>query len=174
MLHLNIRTMTNSDISEVIAIDGQCFSEAANEKFFHDAITANQSRTTREPVVACDKQGRIIGYAYWSFDNTRELRIEAICVREGFRRQGVGTSLIEYIRKQMKRSRIHVMKTLVHDAKLDAQLFFRSHRFVGTCTSGSAYWMRFITPLDDLSGKHIAAIATECRQKRHKQQKENR
>ena len=61
---------------------------------------------TNRPIFVAEENGEILGYAFCIFQkhtndcfftNVKTMRIEDICVEEGYRRQKIGTSLFKFV-----------------------------------------------------------------------------
>jgi len=164
-MEIVIRQMQISDIGAVLEIDSECFHVSPDPVMFESMIREFGGRPSRLPVVALNEEGAIVGYAHWSFAEDSKMRLEAVCVKDGYRRQGVGSFLMKVVMTQLRRARKMTLTCLIHDEKLDVLNFLKDHGFVMKAASDNVYRAKYVVPMDNLSDKHIASIAEACRKR---------
>lgn len=94
---MKIRRMESSDVTEVAAIEKNCFSQPWSRHAFRDAVNDNNAVF----LVAEDEMHRILGYI-GMYVSLPEGEITNVAVAEEFRGQGVGKKLVSAIRQWAK------------------------------------------------------------------------
>ena len=90
---INIRVATSVDLSAVADIARSCFDDYSADDYLKMSIDSNYE------FVVAEKNGIIMGYLiYLKIDD--KLEIIKIATGEDFKRQGVATSLISYMKDQ--------------------------------------------------------------------------
>lgn len=94
---MKMRRMESSDVTEVEAIEKNCFSQPWSRQAFRDAVNDNNAVF----LVAEDEMHRILGYI-GMYVSLPEGEITNVAVAEEFRGQGVGRKLVSAIRQWAK------------------------------------------------------------------------
>lgn len=176
---MKIRKMTPNDIPTVVAIESETYSEPISESDLHKEIK-NKNNGSEHPSLApivATEDDEVIGYALFDRDhrNSKSLILLVVATAKSKGRQGVAAKLIEYIKGKMKALKCSGISTaLVHQDRLPAQNFLSKMGFTCTEIEGSefngeeceSYRFNYSVPLDDLSSRHIAKIAKECKEAR--------
>jgi ribosomal-protein-alanine N-acetyltransferase len=121
-LEAKIRWLIRRDMPEVLPIERASFEFPWSE---NDFINALRQRNIIGMVAELDEV--VVGYMIYELHPNR-IYLWSLAVHPEFRRQGVGSALIEKLVSKLyqKRSRINVE---VRETNLDAQLFFRGSGF---------------------------------------------
>lgn len=91
-----IRSMRQSDIPDVAAIESSTYEFPWSSGIFRDCLLAGYTS------VVLVRDGRIIGYGIMSVAAS-EAHLLNICIKQGFRRQGIGRMLLKYL---LERARV--------------------------------------------------------------------
>jgi len=92
----NFRTMRQSDIPEVTAIESRTYDFPWSSGIFRDCLLAGYTS------VVLERDDGIIGYGIMSVA-AGEAHLLNICIKQDFRRQGVGTMLLQYLLERARR-----------------------------------------------------------------------
>jgi|TARA_R110000824_G_scaffold172833_2_gene350799 L-amino acid N-acyltransferase YncA len=176
---MKIRKMTAKDIPAVIKIESESYENAISESELFSEIR-NKSNGTESPILApivtCDDLGDVVGYAM--FDRADEaksvLTLLVISTAKSNRREGVASGMVGYIKKKMKTLKCESITARVHQDRIPAQNFLAKSGF--DCSGIDVtevnekeceiYNFNYSVPMDDLSARHIAKIAKQCREAR--------
>lgn len=126
-MNILVRKMTKEDIPQVADLEKAAFSVPWNEQGFADALSQE-----RNIFSVAEHEGKVIGYCgmYTAAD---EGEITNVAVAEQFRKNGVGSRIIDYMIKQavdMGIERIYLEVRLSNEA---AQGLYRKYGF---CSQG--------------------------------------
>jgi predicted N-acetyltransferase YhbS len=182
---MQIRKMKPADIPEVVAIESSHYENPISETDLHKEIKNKNNGSEHPslaPVVAVE-DGEIAGYCL--FDrcgrSSKSLTLLIVSTMKGKERQGIATKLVNHVKKKMKTLRYRSITARVHQDRIPAMNFLASSGFNCTGTDDTKigekqceiYNFSYSIPMDDLSARHIAKIAKECREARASRQEED-
>lgn len=129
----HIRWMIGRDVPEVADIDLLTHGGFAwSASRFHTM----RSAAGIVPLVV-EHQGRVVGYLlYWKTDRT--LSVERLVVHRGFRRQGIGTILLDTLKRKLGGMRTSVM-IQVRRSNNEARQFVEACGFRCTAINDSVF-----------------------------------
>ena len=164
---MKISQMNTEHVSQVIAIDRQCYKSPMSRKTLDSTI--RKARGGLMHAVVAIEGDEVVGYLIAEI-NSPDIQILSIGVQESSRRKGVGTKLVSYIFDLLRDHKCIGVNANVEEHKLEAHFFFSSQGFLAarTLTIGDkdAYRFRYTVPFDNLSDMHIRAIAENSLAKR--------
>lgn len=107
------------DLARIVEIEEASFDDPYDAETLEDDLNQCYVATV---------DGKIAGYVYFGEDDADYVMcIDNIAVAPEFRRRGVGTSLIKFVKRVSEDMR--AVETVVREYNLDAQLFFRKQGF---------------------------------------------
>ncbi len=113
-MNLEIKKMTSAHIEEIAELEKECFSSPWSEDGLKSELDNNFARFF---VALCD--GKIVGYI-GSHNVLGEVYITNVAVFPEFRRNGVGSALVEYLLDQMKSENAEFVTLEVRKSNLNA------------------------------------------------------
>lgn len=120
---VQIRKMSCWDLNEILAIERQSFPWPWAESTFRRALRASKVRSFVARNSRCDC---VVGYMVLCY-RTWSVGLENLAVGRDWRRQGIGTKLMEVAARKLRyRPQIYAR---VREGNVDAQCFFRAHGF---------------------------------------------
>lgn len=142
---VQIRWMIRRDMADVLAIERQSFEFAWNEE---DFLCCLRQRNCIGMVA--ERDDRIVGFMIYELQKSK-LHILNFAVHPEFRRQNVGTQMVEKLVNKLSQQRRREILLEVRETNLGAQMFFRGQEFKAVHvlrnhyddTSEDAYVMRF-------------------------------
>lgn len=144
-LNVEIRWLIRRDMNEVLQIERDSFENAWSEE---DFLCCLRQRNCIGMVA--EHEGQVVGFVIYELHKAR-LRVLNIAVAVSFRRQGVGTQLIQRLVEKLSQQRRQEILLEVRESNLPAQLFYKSLGFLAVCvlrryyddTEEDAYVMRY-------------------------------
>lgn len=176
---MKIRKMRPEDASAVIAIESESYKNPISQsELLNEIKTKGQS--TLAPIVTCNDAGDVVGYLLVGAIPGKSLALTIVSTKKGCERQGVALRMIERAKDAMKSMRLTSIVANVHQDRVAAQKLLAKAGFVCTGTYMSEMddeefevcKFSYSVPMDDLSNRHIARIAKECREARASKQKD--
>src|SRR5439155_13603230 len=122
-LPVHIRWMIRRDMSEVLAIEQQCFEFPWFEE---DFIRCLRQRNCIGMVAEASE--RVVGFMVYELHKNR-LHVLNFAVHEQFRRRRVGAQLVKKLASKLSHDRRSRVLLEIRETNLPAQLFFRSLGF---------------------------------------------
>ncbi len=122
-LQLHIRWMIRRDMPEVLEIENESFEFPWTDE---DFIRCLRQRNCIGMVA--EAEGRVLGFVIYELHNTR-IHLLNFAVAPQYRRQGVGTRMIEKLVSKLSHQRRTRIALEVRETNLAAQLFFRENGF---------------------------------------------
>lgn len=120
---MEITLMKRSDAHEMAELDKKCFAVPWSEKSFHDEA---ENLLAVYFVARIDKQ--IIGYAgFWNVAGEGD--ITNVAVLPEFRKQGVGSRLIEAVIKRAAELGLSILTLEVRRSNISAQMLYSKYGF---------------------------------------------
>ena len=119
-----VRWATQRDMPAVMEIE--------NHSFENPWIIEQFQRHLRRPpgiMLVAEKADRVVGYVLYEI-NQFGVDIVNIAVHQDYRRQGVATEMIMHLKRKLEPGRRTHILLDVHEAALDAQLFFKAMGFL--------------------------------------------
>jgi len=123
MEKVHVRWMLQRDMPEVLAIEHESFDDPWTEQEFQEC----KDQKNVLPLIAEHKE-LIAGYILFAFSETK-YSILNLAVAERYRHIGVGTRLMEMVKKNLRKMKRTRITAKVREANLLAQLFFKSQGF---------------------------------------------
>ncbi|MGW8256858.1 MAG: ribosomal protein S18-alanine N-acetyltransferase [Thermoguttaceae bacterium] len=120
---VHIRWMIRRDMSEVLAIEKECFEYPWSE---HDFINCLRQRNCIGMVA--EQEDRVAGFMIYELHKTR-IHVLNFAVSKAFRRQGVGAQMLTKLMGKLSLGRRTRIVLEVRETNLSAQLFFRDNGF---------------------------------------------
>lgn len=121
---ITVRTLTKSDIEEVLQIERQCFPVPWSLESFKKEFKNSFAR-----YVVAFIDGQIVGYGgVWLVID--EGHITNIAVREGFRKKGIASEILKSLIKICKNRDITSMTLEVRESNLAARNLYKKHGFM--------------------------------------------
>ena len=125
-LPVHIRWMIRRDMSEVLAIEQQCFEFPWFEE---DFIRCLRQRNCIGMVAEHDD--RVVGFMIYELHKNK-LHILNFAVHPSARRLGIGGQMVAKLVNKLSTHRRQKISLAVRERNLAAQVFFRSHDFKAT------------------------------------------
>lgn len=122
----HIRWLIRRDMPEVLRIERSSFEFPWTESEF---INALRQRNTIGMVAELDEV--VVGYMIYELHRNR-LQLWSIAVHPEFRRQGIGSAMVEKLASKLTHQRRSKIDAEVRETNLDAQFFFRDSGFRAT------------------------------------------
>ncbi|MCU0710265.1 MAG: ribosomal protein S18-alanine N-acetyltransferase [Pirellula sp.] len=123
---VHIRWMIRRDMPSVLGIENASFEFPWTEDEF---IRCLRQRDCIGMVAECSE--RVVGFMIYELHRTR-IHVLSFAVHPDFRRQSVGSAMIEKLITKLAYQRRNRIVLEVRETNLDAQLFFRSLGFRAT------------------------------------------
>jgi ribosomal-protein-alanine N-acetyltransferase len=121
-----IRWKIRRDLSQIMAIERESFDDPWNEEHFRDITDITKNKTIMTMV--CEEEvDRIRGFIVYGL-RAKSYHLLNLAVTSSARRQGIATQFIARIQDNCSSKR-HTITTVVREANLTGQLFFRSCGF---------------------------------------------
>ena len=120
---VHIRWMIRRDMSEVLAIEQQCFEFPWYED---DFVRCLRQRNCIGMVA--EHNERVVGFMIYELHKNR-LHILNFAVHEQMRRRRVGTQMVRKLASKLSRERRNRLMLEIRETNLSAQLFFRDAGF---------------------------------------------
>lgn len=125
MSPFHVRWSIRRDLAEVLAIEQASYSEPWGEKEFTDLLRRRECI-----MMVCEYAEQVVGYVVYQLEKGR-VRVLNLAVSSCWRRQGVGSLMLRYVRRKLEgadaiRNRVLIA---VSETELPAQLFLRSCGF---------------------------------------------
>ncbi len=152
-LKVQIRWLIRRDMPEVLEIERQSFEFAWTEE---DFLCCLRQRNCIGMVAECNH--RIVGFMVYELHKAK-LHILNFAVDSEFRRQSVGSQMVEKLVDKLSQQRRNEIILEVRESNLAAQLFFKKQTFKAVLvlrshyddTDEDAYVMRFsLQDADDM------------------------
>lgn len=131
---LNIRWMIRRDMPEVLEIERLCFEYPWSEDNFIRCLRQRNCIgmvvdliRPREKVFR-DDNDHVIGFMIYELHKAR-LHILNLAVEPAFQREGVGTAMVDKLKKKLFPQRRTRIDLEMRETNLDGQLFFRRQGF---------------------------------------------
>lgn len=116
---LRVRGMMHDDLREVLAIEAEAFVHPWSESDFVEHLEDFESVGL---VVECE--GTVAAYLVFGFDG-RDIEICSCVVAEPFRRQGIGTLMVQRLTKALSQRSWDRLSARVPERNLGALFFFQ-------------------------------------------------
>lgn len=142
---VQIRWLIRRDMAEVLEIERHSFEFAWTEE---DFLCSLRQRNCIGMIA--ESAGEILGFMVYELHKDN-LKIANFAVHQSFRRQGVGTAMVNRLVDKLSQQRRKRIVLELRETNMQAALFFRSQRFVAYAvlrgfyedTGEDAYSMRF-------------------------------
>ena len=121
-----LRWLIRRDMPEVLRIEQESFDSAWSEE---DFLCCLRERNCIGMVVECNQQ--IVGFVIYELKGTA-LRILTIAVAVDWRRQGVGTAIVQKLIYKLCHQRRNRIEVFARETNLKAHLFLQRFGFVAT------------------------------------------
>ena len=145
-----VRRMEEKDIAAVAALERAAFVDAWTEKGIYDTFCQKQAY-----IFVAVQDGELVGYCI-VYQVPDEAEIARIAVDPSFRRQGVGRSLLEAVRKECKTGRINRLLLDVRKSNHEARVFYSHYGFREDGVRKNFYDL----PKEDAILMSMAAVST--------------
>ena len=122
-MRVHIRFMILRDMLEVLAIENACFEYPWTRKDFKAA----QMQPMCWGIVA-EESGRVVGYMIYELYRSKIVVLN-FGIHPGCHRMGVGTQMINQMKKKLHEQRRRCLEMHVKDDNLPMHLFLRKHEF---------------------------------------------
>ena len=120
---IQIRWMIRRDMTEVLRIERHSFQHHWNEE---DFLACLRQRNCIGMVAEC--HGRVVGFMIYELHKSR-LKILNFAVAQEWRRQGIGTLMVDKLVNKLSQQRRHAIDLEVRETNLPAQKFFQAQHF---------------------------------------------
>ena len=124
---INVRWMIRRDMPAVVDIESRSFESAWVEEDFIQCLR-NRSCVG---MVAETEDYRIVGYMIYELAANR-LELVNFAVDVDFRRQGIGSQMLQVLQKKLSRNRRTCLSLVIRESNLAGQLFFKANGFLAT------------------------------------------
>lgn len=121
---MNIDWMTRRDMPEVLAIENDCFEFPWSESTF-----VEQLRMRNIAGMVAEHDNQVVGFMVYEL-NRNYLRLLNIAVHSAFRRQLVGTTMIEKLKGKLSQQKRQSITAEVRESNYAAQLWLKSLGFI--------------------------------------------
>lgn len=170
MPKVNIRWMIRTHIPFVLVIERAVFPYPWDEENFTSVL-----RQRNVIGMVAEHEGRVFGYMVYKIEK-QEIEILSLAVNEAVMRQGVGTQLVDYLKRKLSLEGRHRILAQVHEPNLRAQQFFRAQGFHWKATlrnydepytGDESYLLEFVLPeMDNPYAIHnrIRSVFTQGKQ----------
>ena len=117
------RKVNEKDIAQIVALEKEVFSDAWSEVSVRETVNQTQAFIT-----VAEVEEAVAGYCiiYHVMD---EAEIARIAVGEAWKRQGVGSALLEYTLSCCKEQQIERVLLDVRESNVAARMFYEKHGF---------------------------------------------
>ncbi len=115
-----IRWMIRRDLPKVLEIEHHSYEFPWSEKQFLAALR----RSRCVGIVVEGEAGEIIGFALYEL-HRHSLEIIDLAIHPNYRRRGIGTELVDYLKQKMVRQGRERINVFVSEDSLPAQLFLK-------------------------------------------------
>jgi ribosomal-protein-alanine N-acetyltransferase len=133
-MNIKIRRLNcGSELPRIVDIERECFEHPWN---YGDFVRTLRDRNVVEMVAGID--GDVVGYVFCEKGRSRYYVIN-LAVSVGFRRFGIGSALIDKVKKRLRRQKRPWIESIVRETNLESQLFFRSQGFLAVDTIRGLY-----------------------------------
>lgn len=126
---VNFRNVKPHEYDRICEFDENTFYRPLTDKEFKASFT---TRKTKIKVFTYDKE-ETIGYMIIQLMKDKFFILRMV-VDIGLRRNGVGTRILELLKKKLTKDFRHTIDVLVDERNLDAQLFLKANGFKWTQT----------------------------------------
>ncbi len=129
-----IRNLRPEDLEQVIAVDAKT-GGVRREEYFEVKLAQNLAETGVKVSLACELDGCFAGFLlarvyYGEFGAPEPVAVlDTFAVHPDFRRQGIGTALLEQLCKNLEGLGVHVLQTEVGWDDAELLVFFREKGF---------------------------------------------
>ena len=130
---IHVRWMIRSDMREVLVIEESSFAEPWNEDDF-----VRRMRERNCIGMVAEVGGRVVGYMIYYLKKS-SLDVTNIAVHPEFRRKGIGTAMLDKLKRKLSMQRRQRLTLQVADYNLRAQVFFRACGMLATGINPQAY-----------------------------------
>lgn len=130
---IHVRWMIRRDMAPVIEIENDSFPFPWPEEEF-----LNHLRQRNTIGMVAEQNENLVGYAIYEL-HRRHLHLLNIAVRQGERRSGVGTVILEKLKGKLSPNYRRQIKTMVSESNFEALVFFRAVGFVTDGIERSPY-----------------------------------
>lgn len=122
-----IEWVIRDDMPQVLEIENRSFHHPWKVDEF---VRLLKKRNCIALAAKDEERGVVYGYMLHRLSK-RYIMLERMAVAPAMRRHGVGTALIDKLKRKLSRDRRNRLGLLVHEADLGAQLFFKAMGFRG-------------------------------------------
>lgn len=132
-----VRKTIPSDVSTILEIENECFSEPYSEHNLLYELTENPFAHVYSALV----DGEVVGYIDFNI-TFNSATINRIAVKQAFRRKGVGNLLLGQVLKDCEAEKNDVVEFLtleVRQSNATAIAFYKKHRFEAVTTKKQYY-----------------------------------
>lgn len=130
---VQIRWLIRRDMPEVLKIEQMSFGNPWEDEDFLSCL-----RQRNCIGMVAEDEHQILGFMIYELHKGR-LTLIRLAVHPEHRRHGIGTQMIRRLVEKLNRQRRTEIITEVRESNLDAQLFFRSRRFIAIQIFREAY-----------------------------------
>ena len=121
---ITVTNMTSSDVPDIAALEKVCFALPWSEQAFYDELDNKLAR-----YFVAKSGGKVVGYAgVWSVSG--EGGITNVAVHPDYRRQGIGSMLIEAMIKSARAEKLDLLTLEVRKSNIAAQGLYEKYGFV--------------------------------------------
>lgn len=128
-----VRWLIRRDMPEVLDIENQCLDSSWTED---DFLCCLRQRSCIGMVAECNH--RIVGFMIYELHKAK-LHVLSFAVDPDFRRQGIGSQMIENLVAKLSQQRRREIVLEVRESNLSAQLFFKKMGFKAVSVLRSHY-----------------------------------
>lgn len=118
------RWMIKTDLPQVLEIEAASFKRPWDEKQLREVLAKRNAIGLVVDIKYPNNKWNVVGHCVYEL-NPGRLDILTLAVALGWRRQGVGTAIIDKMKAKLMQQRREVVSACVHEAALATQLFFK-------------------------------------------------